>query len=130
MLLRDFRTRFLELENKKDLFHFTVDYRRHVQNLIEDNDIDTAMSLAVGGQWEEMGIKLSKFVQEQGVRSGMDVLDFGCGSGRLAYALAKEVDLKSYVGLDIVQELLIYAEKKCPNNYKFLLCLPIEFQYF
>jgi len=121
MLLRDFRTRFLELENKKDLFHFTVDYRRHVQNLIEDNDIDTAMSLAVGGQWEEMGIKLSKFVQEQGVRSGMDVLDFGCGSGRLAYALAKEVDLKSYVGLDIVQELLIYAEKKCPNNYKFLL---------
>ena len=110
-----------DLENKKDLFHFTVDYQRHVRQLMKDNDIDTAMRLAVGGSWDEMGSKLSKFVQEQGVSSGMDVLDFGCGSGRLAYALAKDVDLKSYVGLDIVKELLIYAEHKCPNNYKFLL---------
>ena len=120
-LLNPFRARSLEFKNEADLFHFTQDYRRHVQQLIKDNDIDTAMSLAVGGQWEEIGIKLSKFVQSQGVSTGMDVLDFGCGSGRLAYALAQDVDLKSYVGLDVVQELLTYAEQKCPKHYKFVL---------
>tara|TARA_B100001989_G_C24535665_1_gene464206 strand:+ start:203 stop:967 length:765 start_codon:yes stop_codon:yes gene_type:complete len=121
ILLNGFEARSLDFEDKTDLFHFTNDYRRHVQQLIKENDIDTAMSLAVGGQWEEIGIKLSKLVQSQGVSSGMDVLDFGCGSGRLAYALAQDVDLKSYVGLDVVQELLTYAEQKCPKHYKFIL---------
>ena len=87
-------------------FHFTEDYRSVVSKLIKENDFETAMSLAVGGDWKEMGLKLSKFVQSQGVKSGMDLLDFGCGNGRLAYALSKELDLKSYVGIDIIQEFL------------------------
>ena len=115
-------------------FHFTEDYRSVVSKLIKENDFETAMSLAVGGDWKEMGIKLSKFVQSHGVKSGMDLLDFGCGNGRLAYALSKELDLKSYVGIDIIQELLTYAENKCPNNYKFILnnslSIPlIDFQF-
>ena len=115
-------------------FHFTEDYRSVVSKLIKENDFETAMSLAVGGDWKEMGLKLSKFVQSQGVKSGMDLLDFGCGNGRLAYALSKELDLKSYVGIDIIQEFLTYAENKCPNNYKFILnnslSIPlIDFQF-
>tara|TARA_B100000963_G_C22556288_1_gene639183 strand:- start:341 stop:1012 length:672 start_codon:yes stop_codon:yes gene_type:complete len=115
-------------------FHFTEDYRSVVSKLIKENDFETAMSLAVGGDWKEMGLKLSKFVQSHGVKSGMDLLDFGCGNGRLAYALSKELDLKSYVGIDIIQELLTYAENKCPNNYKFILnnslSIPlIDFQF-
>jgi len=102
-------------------FHFTEDYKSIVGKLIKENDFETAMSLAVGGDWKEMGDKLSKFVQSQGVKSGMDLLDFGCGNGRLAYALSKDIDLNSYVGVDIIQEFLTYAEKKCPNNYKFIL---------
>tara|TARA_B100000212_G_scaffold197795_1_gene149189 strand:- start:82 stop:753 length:672 start_codon:yes stop_codon:yes gene_type:complete len=115
-------------------FHFTEDYRSVVSKLIKENDFETAMSLAVGGDWKEMGLKLSKFVQSHGVKSGMDLLDFGCGNGRLAYALSKELDLKSYVGIDIIKELLTYAENKCPNNYKFILnnslSIPlIDFQF-
>ncbi len=102
-------------------FHFTEDYREHVRKLIKNNDIDTAMSLAVGGHWEEMGVQQSKLVQSEGIKSGMEILDFGCGSGRLAHALAKDVDLKSYVGVDIIPELLTYAEKKCPKSYRFVL---------
>ena len=102
-------------------FHFVEDYRKYVRELIAANDIDTAMSLAVGGDWDEVGKIMSKFVQSHGLSSGMKVLDFGCGSGRLAYALSKDIDLHSYVGIDIVKDLLRYAGRKCPSNYKFLI---------
>ena len=102
-------------------FHFIEDYREHVRKLIKYNNIDDAMSLAVGGHWEKMGVQQSNLVQSEGINSGMDVLDFGCGSGRLAHALSKDVDLNSYVGIDIIKELLKYAEQKCPKDYKFLL---------
>ena len=102
-------------------FHFVEDYKTTVQRLIKENDYETAMSLAVGGDWKEMGLTLSKFVQSQGIKSGLDLLDFGCGNGRLAHALAKDVDLKSYVGIDIIPEFLKYAEERCPKNYKFIL---------
>lgn len=102
-------------------FHFVEDYKRTVQSLVKEHGYEKAMSLAVGGHWNEMGIKLSKFVQSHGVKSGMDFLDFGCGSGRLANALAKDVKLKSYFGIDIIPEFLKYAEEKCPKNYRFIL---------
>jgi len=102
-------------------FHFTEDYRELVRQMIADNDMDTAMSLAVGGNWEQFGVKLSEFVQSQGLAPGMDVLDFGCGSGRLAYALSRDIDLHLYVGIDVVDEFLQYAAQKCPNNYMFIM---------
>tara|TARA_A100001388_G_C28664723_1_gene448518 strand:- start:239 stop:919 length:681 start_codon:yes stop_codon:yes gene_type:complete len=102
-------------------FHFVEDYKRTVQSLVKEHGFEKAMSLAVGGDWEEVGIKQSKFVQSHGVKSGSEFFDFGCGSGRLANALAKDVELKSYVGIDIIPELLRYAEEKCPKNYRFIL---------
>ena len=89
--------------------HFVEDYKKTVKRLIKENDYETAMSLAVGGNWKEMGLTLSKFVQSQGIKSGLDLLDFGYGNGRLAHAFAKDVDLKSYVGIDIIPEFLKYA---------------------
>ena len=100
----------IELKKKMSEFHFVEDYKRTVQSLVKEHGYEKAMSLAVGGHWHEMGIKLSKFVQSHGVKSGMDFLDFGCGSGRLANALAKDVKLKSYFGIDIIPEFLKYAE--------------------
>ncbi len=102
-------------------FHFVEDYKTFVQKLVKEHGLEKAMSLGVGGYWQEMGIKLSKFAQSHGVKSGIDLLDFGCGSGRFAYALSQDVKLKSYVGIDINQEFLRYAEEKCPNSYKFIL---------
>ena len=43
--------------------HFVEDYKTTVKRLIKENDYETAMSLAVGGNWKEMGLTLSKFVQ-------------------------------------------------------------------
>ena len=93
-------------------------------------DIDEAMSLAVGGDWENMGKDLSEFVQSLGLKTGMSVLDFGCGSGRLAYSLSRDLNLSTYVGIDVIEELLDYASRKCPDNYIFVnnhsLSIPID----
>lgn len=101
-------------------FHFVEDYELHVKQLIKNHGLDEAMSLAVGGGWLEFGEKLSKFVQSLGVGSGMSVLDFGCGSGRLAHHLSKDLENLDYLGIDVVDELLDYAKIKCPKNYTFL----------
>ena len=76
-------------------FHFIEDYRQLVRRLMATHDIDEAMSLAVGGDWENMGRNLSRFVQSLGLKPGMKVLDFGCGSGRLAYAIQKSCSIAS-----------------------------------
>ncbi len=102
-------------------FHYVEDYRNLVRELLKTHDLDEAMSIAVGGGWDEFGPKLSGFVQSLGLKSGMNVLDFGCGSGRLAYFLSQDLELPGYVGIDIVEELLQYAADKCPPHYEFVL---------
>lgn len=101
-------------------FHFVEDYQNHVQRLLASHPRDEAMSLAVGGEWDRLGDMLSDFVLEQGVSDGMRVLDFGCGSGRLAYYLKQKCDLEQYVGLDVVADLLAYAAERVPApEYRF-----------
>ncbi|MBZ9656090.1 class I SAM-dependent methyltransferase [Phyllobacterium lublinensis] len=101
-------------------FHFVEDYERHVNELVSQHPLDEAMSLAVGGGYELIGDIASQIVVYAGAKSGMDVFDFGCGSGRVAHALAKKVDLKSFLGTDIVQPLLDYAKTKTPDHYRFV----------
>lgn len=100
--------------------HFVRDYERHVENLIAAYPLDEAMSLAVGGSYEETGITLKQILQYAGFRDGMSVIDLGCGSGRLAHALGKELQVE-YCGIDIVEALLAYARTKTPQHYRFIL---------
>src|SRR5205085_367337 len=46
--------------------------------------------------------------------------DLGCGSGRLAVALSREMSVE-YTGLDVVRPLLDYARSRCPSHYRFIL---------
>jgi ubiquinone/menaquinone biosynthesis C-methylase UbiE len=50
----------------------------------------------------------------------MSLVDFGCGSGRLASILGRSMKV-DFRGIDIVQSLLDYAKTKTPKNYRFLL---------
>jgi len=47
------------------------------------------------------------------------LVDLGCGSGRVAFALSQRVKIH-YTGTDVVPALLDYAKSKCPKNYTFL----------
>lgn len=103
-----------------DRAHYVRDYRRLVQKLIVRYSIDEAMSIAVGGSYAEMGAKLVSVLAECGLENGDRLLDLGCGSGRLASALAGRFDV-AYLGLDIVPELLDYARTRAPASYRFEL---------
>lgn len=91
--------------------HYVRDYRRHVQNLLQTAPEDAAMALAVGGEFQSFGIALKDFVVQCGLKESMTLIDVGCGSGRLAYALRNmKID---YTGTDVVPELVEYAKKLC-----------------
>ncbi|MDD4913607.1 MAG: class I SAM-dependent methyltransferase [Methylococcales bacterium] len=64
-----------------------------------------------------------------GLKDGMKLVDYGCGSGRLSTALAKELQI-NYLGIDIIDALLEYARLKSPAEYTFLnhqdLNVPID----
>ncbi len=101
-------------------FHFVEDYKKLVDDLLRRYPVDEAMSLAVGGGWEEVGGRCAQSLLNNGLADGMNVLDFGCGSGRVAHAISKRVKLNEFIGIDIVESLLQYASSKCPN-YKFIM---------
>jgi len=103
-----------------DRFHFVRDYRKLVKALIRRHPYDEAMSLAVGGNYAETGEVLADILVEAGLRDGMALLDLGCGSGRLASALSRRLEIR-YLGLDIIPELLTYARTKSPAGYVFKL---------
>jgi ubiquinone/menaquinone biosynthesis C-methylase UbiE len=102
-------------------FHFVEDYERHVDLLMQNHPLDEAMSLAVGGRYEEIGAIASDILLGSGLEDGASVFDFGCGSGRVAHSLADKVRIERFVGTDVVQSLLDYASSKTPDHYQFLL---------
>lgn len=101
-------------------FHFVEDYEQHVEQLLRDHPLDEAMSLAVGGGYEETGNLAAQILIDAGLRDGASVFDFGCGSGRVAHAVSKRVDVREYLGTDVVQALLDYAATRTPDHYVFL----------
>ncbi len=102
-------------------FHFIEDYERLVKWLMRKYPLDEAMSRAVGGGgYEHVGQIEAAIVGHAGLRDGQSLVDFGCGSGRLASALGQKMSIE-YCGIDVVKALLQYAKKKSPENYRFIL---------
>lgn len=107
--------------------HFVRDYERHVDHLTANHPLDEAMSIAVGGgDYEQTGLLLARISRHFGLLDGMRIVDFGCGSGRLAQALSRSAEVE-YVGVDVVRPLLEYAAAKCPPHYRFLLNRKLSF---
>jgi 2-polyprenyl-3-methyl-5-hydroxy-6-metoxy-1,4-benzoquinol methylase len=98
--------------------HFVKDYESFVDMLLANFPEAEAMSHAVGGAYEETGIKERAILGYAGLRPGMSLVDIGCGSGRLATAL-RDMEL-DYLGTDVVQKLLDYARSKAPPHFRFV----------
>jgi ubiquinone/menaquinone biosynthesis C-methylase UbiE len=101
-------------------FHFVEDYETYVRSLIASYPIDDAMSLAVGGQYKELGAIERAVLQYAGLKNGMSLIDLGCGSGRLASDLSGRMKIE-YLGIDVIQELLTYAQSKSDDGYRFIV---------
>ena len=57
-----------------------------------------------GGGFESVGEDFLKTLQRHGLNPKMDVLDVGCGQGRMARPLVGKLDQGSYTGFDIVED--------------------------
>jgi SAM-dependent methyltransferase len=66
------------------------------------------MELAVGGEFEAIGILERQLLIQHGLRTDAYVVDVGCGSGRLARPLAEYLQ-GPYLGTDVVPGLVEHA---------------------
>jgi 2-polyprenyl-3-methyl-5-hydroxy-6-metoxy-1,4-benzoquinol methylase len=86
-------------------------YERHVTQVLSQYPEEEAMSLAVGGQFEEIGNIEVALLQYCWLRSDSYLIDVGCGSGRLAKPLASYLTTGHYSGYDVVGDLVEHARK-------------------
>jgi len=99
--------------------YFIRSYTRHIEDLRQKHDEDTAMALFVGGSFEAVGLLEYFILLQNGLDREHTVIDVGCGSGRLAFQL-KEYLEGSYIGIDVVPEVLQYTQKRCNrSDWKF-----------
>lgn len=96
-----------ESMRKFDLRH---SYARFVNALKKQHENDQAMSLAVGGDFDAVGILERELLIQHGLKKDDYIIDVGCGSGRLAKQLSQYLNVK-YLGIDVVSELINNARK-------------------
>jgi len=93
-------------------------YEALLDSLIAAHGREEAMSLIVGGQYRAIGILESSALLTHGLRPEHNVIDVGCGSGRLAVALRPVLAANNgaggkYLGTDVLTRALDYAREQC-----------------
>jgi 2-polyprenyl-3-methyl-5-hydroxy-6-metoxy-1,4-benzoquinol methylase len=106
--------------------HFVASYEKLVKDLTQQFPLDEAMSRAVGGLFELMGSIETGILLHAGLRDGMRLVDLGCGSGRLASVVGSHAKI-SYLGIDVVEDLVQYARTKSPCDYEFTVHRELTF---
>jgi ubiquinone/menaquinone biosynthesis C-methylase UbiE len=101
--------------------HYVEDYQAMVTRLFEEYPSEEAASLAVGGGYDAVGELVIALLQHLGVDMASDLIDVGCGSGRVATKLAPNGFTGTYLGTDVVPQLLDFARERCPNEFRFEL---------
>jgi ubiquinone/menaquinone biosynthesis C-methylase UbiE len=106
--------------------HYLKDYRRLISVLKTRKASEAeAMEAAVGGSFDAMGQIELDLLRMHGLSDGMRLVDVGCGSGRLAIPLSKAMRV-GYHGLDVVPDLVDYARRHTPEDYRFSVVENIE----
>jgi ubiquinone/menaquinone biosynthesis C-methylase UbiE len=83
-------------------------YPEFVQEILNSHPRDEAMQMAVGGEFEALGLLEKDLLIQLGLRPNDYLIDVGCGSGRLAKPLSEYL-AGLYLGIDVVPELVDYA---------------------
>lgn len=115
------RLRALSARRDSARFHFLRDYDRLVTVLLKTHRREDAMALAVGGDFQTVGAIECALLRYAGLADEMSLIDFGCGSGRLASALGRQGRPISYYGIDINRTLLDHAKSISPPEFRFAL---------
>ena len=96
--------------------HYVRNYRQLMRRLRRESaNEDEAAERAVGGCYIRTGQAQADLVRSVAPEGPFSMVDVGCGSGRAAFALRGE-DRISYVGIDVVPDLIAYAQKKASRQ--------------
>ena len=82
-----------------------------------------AQTLIGGGDFEHVGNEFFEILKRHGLTPDMDVLDIGCGQGRMARPLVGNLDKGSYEGFDISRDGIEWCHEHYADQPKF------SFQY-
>jgi SAM-dependent methyltransferase len=100
---------------------FRKAYEQHKNRLRSRHSKSRAMELAVGGDFDAVGIIERDLLISRGLAPDSFLVDAGCGSGRLAAAL-KDYLTGAYVGTDVIADFLDHARQLVPKkNFRFQL---------
>jgi len=91
---------------------YTGRYEKLLASLVEAHGREGAMEWIVGGQYSQIGILESSALITLGLKPGHTLVDVGCGSGRLPFALRNYLTGR-FIGTDILGEALEFAREKC-----------------
>ena len=94
-------------------------YRSYVGQLDKTLRHDEAMEHAIGGSFDAFGLIERDILLAYGLGDKSFLIDVGCGSGRLAKALAEFSG--RYHGIDVVPELVEYARRFGRPGWRFSL---------
>ncbi len=76
-----------------------------------DARVERDPHLAVGGQWEEIGILQFDFLVDNGLQPHHRLLDIGCGTLRGGRHFIKYVNPGNYAGIDISPKAIEYGKQ-------------------
>lgn len=93
-------------------------YTTKFDKLTKTMSREDAVKYHVGGieNYFRVGATEAKILDRFGLTDGAYLIDLGCGSGRLAGAINRDI---RYLGIDVVDELLNYSREKYPQ-YRFV----------
>ncbi|MBB6407656.1 class I SAM-dependent methyltransferase [Mesorhizobium sangaii] len=108
--------------------HSTTDnvagHRAKYEHLTSHMPLAEAKKLFVGGGDPDLiGRRELDIVESVRPVAGADIIDVGCGIGRLTRHLVNE-PISSYLGLDIIEEILDEARKIATANARFSFAVP------
>jgi len=87
-----------------------LSYPAFVERLKREQGPDRALEAAIGRYFDPVGVILRAFLVQNGLLPSHDLVDVGCGAGRLAKHLASYLTGR-YLGTDVVPDLVDHARE-------------------
>lgn len=87
--------------DERRIYEQETDYLRAYSKHTDLRIVRDGPAQAIGGDWNDHGLRQLRFHIARGLRPEMTLLDIGCGTGRFARRAVRYLDIGNYTGVDI-----------------------------